>query len=43
MAYGFGNGPEAEHNTAELAGFLSYGHGYGLLQHDLVREYLLEL
>ena len=43
VAYGFGNGPEAEHNTAELAGFLSYGHGYGLLQHDLVREYLLEL
>ena len=43
VAYGFGNGPEAEHNAAELGGFLSYGHAYGLLQHDLVREYLLEL
>ena len=43
VAYGFGNGPEADDNTAELAAFLSYGHGYGLLQHDLVREYLLEL
>jgi len=31
------------YNTGELAGFLSYGHGYGLLQHDFVREYLLEL
>jgi hypothetical protein len=30
-------------NTHELAGFLSYGHGYGLLQHDFVREYLLTL
>jgi len=29
------------YNTHELAGFLSYGHAYGLLQHDLVREYLL--
>ncbi len=43
VAYGFGNGPAAENNAAELAGFLSYGHAYGLLQHDLVREYLLEL
>ena len=43
VAYGFGNGPEAQDNAAELAGFLSYGHAYGLLQHDLVREYLLEL
>jgi hypothetical protein len=34
-AYGFG--------IHELAGFLSYGHGYGLLQHDFVREYLLTL
>jgi hypothetical protein len=31
------------YNTHELAGFLSYGHGYGLLQHDFVREYLLTL
>jgi hypothetical protein len=29
------------HNTAELAGFLSYGHGYGLIQHDMIREALL--
>jgi hypothetical protein len=34
-AYGF--------NTHEIAGFLSYGHAYGLLQHDFVREYLLTL
>jgi hypothetical protein len=27
----------------ELAGFLSYGHAYGLLQYDMVREFLLEL
>jgi hypothetical protein len=33
--YGYG--------TGELAVFLSYGHGFGLLQHDLVREYLLLL
>ena len=26
-----------------MAGFLSYGHAYGLLQHDFVREYLLTL
>jgi len=25
-------------NTHELAGFLSYGHAYGLLQHDFIRE-----
>jgi len=31
------------YNTHELAGFLSYGHAYGLLQHDFVREYLLIL
>ncbi len=31
------------YNSRELAGFLSYGHAYGLMQHDLVREYLLEL
>ena len=42
-AYGFGDGPGVRRTTRELAGFLSYGHGYGLLQHDLVREYLLEL
>ena len=34
-AYGYG--------TDELAGFLSYGHAYGLLQHDRVRDYLLTL
>ena len=34
-AYGF--------NSHELAGFLSYGHAYGLLQYDHVREFLLEL
>jgi hypothetical protein len=31
------------HNTHEWGGFLSYGHGYGLLQQDLTREYLLLL
>jgi hypothetical protein len=31
------------YNSQELAGFLSYGHAYGLLQHDHVREFLLEL
>ena len=30
-------------NTHELGGFLSYGHGYGLLQYDFTREYLLLL
>jgi hypothetical protein len=34
-AYGF--------NTGILAGFLSYGYGYGLLQHDLIREALLTM
>ena len=29
--------------SGELAGFLSYGHAYGLLQYDMVREFLLEL
>jgi len=29
------------YNTSDIAGFLSYGHGYGLLQHDLIREALL--
>jgi len=32
-AYGF--------RTGVMAGFLSYGHGYGLIQHDLIREALL--
>jgi hypothetical protein len=32
-AYGF--------KTGDLAGFLSYGHGYGLIQHDKTREALL--
>jgi hypothetical protein len=27
----------------DMQGFLTYGHGYGLLQHDFVREYLLTL
>jgi hypothetical protein len=27
--------------TTELAGFLSYGHGYGLIQYDRIREALL--
>ncbi|MCA9259034.1 MAG: hypothetical protein KDA61_07535, partial [Planctomycetales bacterium] len=31
------------YNSGELAGFLSYGHAYGLLQHDMVRKYLLTL
>jgi hypothetical protein len=33
--YGYG--------THEWGGFLSYGHAFGLLQHDFVREYLLTL
>ena len=36
--------PTAYRNASgELAGFLSYGHAYGLLQYDFVRDYLLEL
>jgi hypothetical protein len=31
------------HNTHELAGFLSYGHAFGLVQHGFDREYLLTL
>ncbi len=31
------------HDTHEWGGFLSYGHGYGLLQHGFTREYLLLL
>jgi hypothetical protein len=31
------------YDTHEWGGFLSYGHAYGLLQHDFVREYLLTL
>ena len=34
LAYGF------QH---DMQGFLTYGHGYGLLQYDFVREYLLTL
>ncbi|HLA71029.1 MAG TPA: hypothetical protein VK624_05925 [Steroidobacteraceae bacterium] len=33
VAYGY--------NTGVLAGFLAYGHGYGLIQHDRIREALL--
>jgi hypothetical protein len=29
------------YDTGELAGFLSYGHGYGLIQQDRIREALL--
>jgi hypothetical protein len=29
------------YSTTELAGFLSYGHGYGLIQYDMIREALL--
>jgi hypothetical protein len=31
------------YNTREWGGFLSYGHGYGLMQYDYSREYLLLL
>lgn len=31
------------YNSHEVAGFLTYGHAYGLLQHDLVPEFLLTL
>lgn len=34
--YGYNRG-------AEMGGFLSYGHAYGLVQHDFTREYLLLL
>ncbi len=34
-AYGF--------NSGEMGGFLAYGHGYGLIQHDFIREFLLLL
>jgi hypothetical protein len=34
-AYGF--------KTGAIAGFLAYGHGYGLIQHDMTREALLLL
>ena len=34
-AYGF--------KTGAMAGFLAYGHGYGLIQHDMTRESLLLL
>ena len=29
------------YDTGEVAGFLAYGHGYGLIQHDFMREALL--
>jgi hypothetical protein len=29
------------YTTGEMAGFLSYGHGYGLIQYDMTREALL--
>jgi hypothetical protein len=29
------------YNIPEFAGFLSYGYGYGLIQHDMIREALL--
>jgi len=29
------------YDTSDLAGFLAYGHGYGLIQHDMIREALL--
>jgi hypothetical protein len=29
------------YDTGEVAGFLAYGHGYGLVQHDYIREALL--
>jgi hypothetical protein len=31
------------YKTGELAGFLSYGHGFGLIQYDMTREALLML
>ena len=31
------------YRTSELAGFLSYGHAYGLIQHDMIREAILML
>lgn len=42
-AYGYDSDESGHLKHGELAGFLSYGHAYGLLQHDLTREYLLEL
>lgn len=42
-AYGFTNGPAIGSNSSEVAGFLSYGHAYGLLQHRRIREFLLAL
>lgn len=31
------------YRTSELAGFLSYGHAYGLIEHDMVRQAILML
>ncbi len=42
-AYGFIHGPSLADHAPEMAGFLSYGHGYGLLQHGMIREFLLLL
>lgn len=42
-AYGYNHDGTGEYAHGELAGFLSYGHAYGLLQYDMVREFLLEL
>ncbi|MFD2082641.1 hypothetical protein [Actinopolymorpha cephalotaxi] len=43
MAYGFDSWDDLGGNGGEMAGFLSYGHAYGLLQHDRIREFLLAL
>lgn len=42
-AYGYTYGPDLADNSPEIAGFLSYGHAYGLLQHGRVREFLLAM
>jgi len=42
-AYGYDTDGSGGFKHGELAGFLSYGHAFGLLQHDMVREFLLEL
>jgi hypothetical protein len=42
-AYSYKTRPDGEYEDRQTAGFLSYGHGYGLLHHDFVREYLLML
>jgi hypothetical protein len=42
-AYGYDADGKGGFHSGEMAGFLSYGHAFGLLQHDFVREFLLEL